>query len=70
MDKILLAVVIITSVWVLLDAKSIGVEKGQLKGFFDLGPWGWFFACVLLWIVGFPAYLINREELKRINGVD
>jgi hypothetical protein len=52
----------------MFDAKSIGIKNGQLKGFFNLGPWGWFFVCLLLWIVGFPAYLAKRGELKRING--
>lgn len=68
MDAILLIVVIATSIWVLVDAKTIGVKKGQLKGIADIGPWGWFFVCLLLWIVGFPLYLAKRPELKRING--
>jgi hypothetical protein len=61
-------VVLATSLWVLIDAKSIGVKKGQLSGLANLGPWGWFFACLLLWIIGFPLYLAKRPELKRING--
>ncbi len=68
MEGILLIVIIATSIWVLVDAKTIGVKKGQLKGLADLGPWGWFFVCLLLWIVGFPFYLAKRSELKRING--
>jgi hypothetical protein len=53
---------------VLIDAKKIGVKKGQIKGLADIGPWGWFFVCLLLWIIGFPLYLLKRGELKRING--
>lgn len=60
-------VILGTSIWVLFDAKSIGVRKGQLKGFFDLSPTGWLFGCVVLWIVAFPAYLAKRGEYKRIN---
>lgn len=68
MSDLFLLVILVSSFWVLFDAKSIGVKKGQIKGFCDLGPWGWFFVCLLLWIVGFPAYLAKRGELKRING--
>ena len=67
MGYLLFLVVIGSSIWVVADAKSIGIRKGQIKGFSDLGPWGWFFACLLLWIVGFPLYLVQRSEYKRIN---
>ena len=56
-----------TSIWVYFDAKSIGVEKGQLQRLADMGPAGWFYACLLLWIVGFPLYLAKRGEYKTIN---
>jgi len=61
-------VVIVTSAWVLFDTKKLGVKKGQLKGLGDVAPWGWFFACLLLWIVAFPYYLIKRPQLKAINA--
>lgn len=67
-DLIIIVVVAVTSIWVLIDAKTIGVRKGQIKGLANLGPWGWFFACLLLWIISFPYYLAKRGELKRING--
>ncbi|HZZ92994.1 MAG TPA: SHOCT domain-containing protein [Usitatibacter sp.] len=54
-----------TSLWVYFDAKSIGTRKGDLTGLFNLGPAGWFWVSLLLWIVGFPAYLAKRGELKR-----
>ena len=61
--------VIGTSWWVYEDAQKIGVQPGQLNGsMFEMGPGGWFAGCFLLWIVFFPAYLVKREELKRING--
>ena len=60
--------VIGSSIWVVADAKSIGVRKGQIKGLFDMGPWGWFLICLLLWIIGFPIYLVKRSEYRRING--
>lgn len=68
MDYLGFVIVIGSSIWVVADAKTIGVQKGQVKGFSDLGPWGWFFACLLLWLVAFPIYLAKRSEYKRING--
>lgn len=67
-EQLVLLLVLGTSIWVLIDAKTIGVKKGQIKGMSDLGPWGWFSVCLLLWIVGFPFYLAKRGEYKRING--
>ena len=67
METIILLVVVGTSIWVVSDAKAIGVKKGQVKGFLDLGPWGWFLVCLFLWIVGFPAYLAMRGKYKTIN---
>jgi hypothetical protein len=61
-------VIIASSIWVLFDAKSIGVRRGQIKGFADLGPWGWFIATLLLWIVAFPVYLAQRPKYKAINA--
>ncbi len=71
MDNYLWVVVLATSIWVLIDAKSIGVKKGQLRGVANMGPWGWFFGCLGLWVIGFPLYLANRPRLKSINrGVE
>ena len=65
---LILLIIVVTSVWVFFDAKSIGVKKGQLKGVCNLAPGGWFIVCLGLWIIGFPAYLAKRPELKRINS--
>ena len=60
-----MAVIVLgSSIWVLVDAKNIGVRKGLVPGFFNLGAWGWFFCCLLLWIVGFPAYMAMRSRYK------
>lgn len=64
----LLILIIATSIWVLIDAKTIGVKKGQIRGMGNMGPWGWFFASLLIWIIGFPFYLAKRPEYKRVNG--
>ena len=68
MGELILIIIVGTSIWVAIDASTIGVKKGQLKGMADLGPAGWFFVCLLIWIVGFPFYLAKRGELKKING--
>lgn len=67
MGMLFFLIVIGTSLWVLIDAKTIGVKKGQISGMGDMGPWGWFFVCLLLWIVGFPFYVAKRPEYKKIN---
>lgn len=61
-------VVLVTSIWVLIDAKTIGIKRGQIQGMGNMGPWGWFLVCLLLWIIGFPFYLAKRSEFKRVNG--
>lgn len=68
MEGFIFLVVIGTSLWVLMDAKSIGVRKGQIQGLGNMGPWGWFWGCLLLWIIGFPLYLVKRGEFKRVNA--
>ncbi len=64
MGDIILLLVIGTSIWVLVDAMTIGVKKGKIEGVGNMGPWGWFFVCLLFWIVGFPFYLAKRGEFK------
>lgn len=61
-------IVVGSSIWVLIDAKAIGVKMGQIKGIANNGPVGWFIVCLLLWIIGFPLYLAKRGVYKRING--
>lgn len=68
LDLLIWGIVIVSSIWVLVDARAIGVQKGQIRGIANMGPVGWFFVCLLLWIVGFPMYLAKRSEYKRVNG--
>jgi hypothetical protein len=65
--EIIWLVVIGTAIWVYFDAKSIGVKKGQVTGLANMGPGGWFFVTLLLWIIGFPAWLAMRGKFKKIN---
>lgn len=57
-------VIIVSAIWVLVDAKNIGVKKGLITGMGNMGPWGWFLATLFLWIVGFPMYLYYRGKYK------
>lgn len=57
-------IIIGTSIWVAIDASNIGARKGLVKGVANMGPAGWFFCCLLIWIIGFPVYLAKRPEIK------
>jgi hypothetical protein len=61
-DLLPFSVVFATSVWVLIDSRKIGIKKGTTTGFFNMGPTGWFLACLLCWIAAFPVYLLKRRE--------
>lgn len=58
--------VFVTGFMVLIDAKRLGVRPGLLPGAWDMGPWSWFMACLLLWIVVFPMYLVKRGEYVKV----
>lgn len=63
MGILIWAVVVATSAWVAIDASKLGVRRGGLGGGFnDVGPVSWFFACLLIWLIGFTAYLITRPR--------
>jgi hypothetical protein len=60
-------IVVTTSVWVLIDAISIGIKrtpetKETGKSSLNMGAVAWFFACLLLWVIYFPLYLIKRGK--------
>jgi hypothetical protein len=61
-DLLPFSIVFGSSVWVLIDSRNIGIKKGSTTGFFNMGPTGWFLACLLCWIAAFPIYLIKRRE--------
>lgn len=59
-------VVIATAIWIAIDASHLGARRGTLGGgMLDMGPVGWFFATLLLWIVALPCYLVTRPKLVR-----
>lgn len=64
LNLVMLLIVVASSIWVLVDARSIGIRKSRKSGFFNLSPLGWSMATLFLWIIAFPAYLILRSKLK------
>jgi hypothetical protein len=68
MDSVILLLIIGSSIWVYIDAKNIGVQKGQISGLANMGPIGWLVSSLLLWIIVFPFYLIKRSKFKEINS--
>lgn len=62
-------VVIGSAIWIAIDASRLGAKRGALGGgMLDMGPAGWFFATLLLWIVALPCYLTTRPKLVRRNS--
>ena len=57
-------IIIMSSIWVFFDSKEIGAKKGLITGFANMGPVGWFFSCLFLWLIGFPMYLATRSRIK------
>jgi hypothetical protein len=58
-------VVLASSLWVLQDARSLGITRRMGTGFFNMGPVNWFLSCLLLWAVAFPAYIVTRRRSMR-----
>jgi len=56
--------IIASSVWVLVDAESHQVPMSKGKPYSPSnGSAAWFIGCLLLWIIGFPWYLIARSAV-------
>jgi hypothetical protein len=56
-----------TSLWVAIDSSKIQLMR--YKSGISSGPVVLFFACALLWIVGFPWYLSMRYKIKSGTAV-
>jgi len=56
-----------TSLWAALDSSKIQLKR--YKSGISYGPVVLFLACALLWIVGFPWYLIVRYKIKSGTAV-
>jgi hypothetical protein len=51
-----------TSLWAAVDSSKIQLKR--YKSGISYGPIVLFIGCALLWIVGFPWYLIMRYKIK------
>ena len=60
-----LLLVVGSTIWVGLDAWSLGARSSLRTGIVDLGPVGWVIACLAMWIIAFPLYLATRGSIKR-----
>jgi len=64
LNAIIIAVIAISAVWVYLDATKNNVGKiPDEKGMFNMSAGAWGIVTLLLWIIGFPAYLLKRGAL-------
>ena len=61
-------IILASAIWVYFDARNIGVKKGLVPGMGNMGPAGWFVVTLLLWIIGFPMYLLYRGKFKLAVG--
>ncbi|MEM6990714.1 MAG: SHOCT domain-containing protein [Myxococcota bacterium] len=64
MVSLMWLIVIGSSIWMGVDASKLGYDQRDVRGLAAMSPAGWFFSGLLLWIVGFPLYLLKRPELK------
>jgi hypothetical protein len=64
MTELALLAVIGTTVWVAFDA----AERDWSGNSFADRRWKWALGCLLLWIVAFPAYLVQRTRVPARRG--
>ncbi len=57
---------LIVGIAVYIDAKTIGIQKGQIPGFFNMGAGVWGIACFLFLIIALPAYLFKRNAYIQV----
>jgi len=56
-------VVLGTTAWVTYDAHTNEISTSSKHAYaWDTGAFAWCVACLLLWIVFFPAYLVRRSK--------
>jgi hypothetical protein len=65
---VVLFFVVATSLWVYTDAEAYSERDTPVvlsTDSFSVGtPDAWFFACLLLWIVFFPLYVMGRDQQR------
>jgi formylglycine-generating enzyme required for sulfatase activity len=63
-STVVFAVVLLSSIWLYVDARAIGARRGLLEGLADARPLEWFLASLCLWIFVFPFYLTLRARIR------
>jgi hypothetical protein len=59
---LMILIIVGTAAWAAYDSKQIGLQR--YKSGISLSPLALFVALILLWIAGFPWYLIVRGHIK------
>lgn len=59
-------VVLASAAWVYFDATSIGATYRKERPF-NYPPVVWAALVFLLWIIALPVYLMNRDDIRRLN---
>jgi len=62
MFDVVFVVVVVSSIWVGLDARSKRIPIDKKPYSLNNGALAWFLTCLLLWIFGFPYYLVKRSK--------
>lgn len=67
LSSLMVAIVAASAIWVYLDATKhkIGKIMGN-KSLFNMAAGAWAIVTMMLWIIGFPSYLIKRNALKKL----
>ena len=69
MQIALIIIILLTSFWVYFDAKSLQKYKGSDRGVGNTSPGMWFVGSLLLWILFYPLYLVQKYRyLKNRMG--
>lgn len=67
LELVICAVVLGTACVAAFEAKALGMTHDAKKG--TSGPTAWFFMIVILWVIGYPAYMFKRKEAGVKNRV-
>jgi hypothetical protein len=62
MELIGYAVILATSIWMYMDAKTLQYNPDDHTGIGKSSPVSWLFGGLLLWIFVFPMYLFTRPK--------
>ena len=59
---VILIVIICSSIIVYYDARSLGIKRGLIEGYFDMEPIEWGLTVAGFWLLVFPFYFLMRSE--------